>query len=70
MTVKSFLISILREINSRNINSVVDTFSKGMAEFSESMDKITSELGESKSHSKQHNDANVNKLLGEKKPLW
>ena len=69
MTVKSFLKSILREINPTNLNKVMDTFSKGMAEFSESMSKITQELGESKKDSTQ-DKMNVDKLLGKKKPLW
>ena len=47
----------------------MDTFSKGMAEFSTSMDKITRELGESKKDSTQ-DKMNVDKLLGKKKPLW
>ncbi len=47
----------------------MDIFSKGMNEFSESMDKITSELGESKKDSTQ-DKMNVDKLLGKKKPLW
>jgi hypothetical protein len=69
MTVKSLLKSTLREINPTNLNKVMDTFSKGMAEFSTSMDKITRELGESKKDSTQ-DKMNVDKLLGKKKPLW
>ena len=69
MTVKSLLKSTLREINPTNLNKVMDTFSKGMAEFSTSMDKITRELGESKKDSTQ-DKMNVDKLLGKKKSIW
>jgi len=70
MTVKSFFKSLLSEINPTNLNKVMDTFSKGMTEFSESMEKMNKELRGSQSNSKQDNESNVEKLLGKKKPLW
>ena len=72
MTVKSFLKSVLAEINPTNLNKVMDTFSKGMAEFSESMDKLSKELGpvEKTNSDETKNKQNVEKLLGKKKPLW
>ena len=69
MKIRKLLLSVIKEINPTNLNKVMDTFSKGMAEFSTSMDKITRELGESKKDSTQ-DKMNVDKLLGKKKPLW
>jgi len=69
MKIRKLLLSVIKEINPTNLNKVMDTFSQGMKEFSDSMDKITQELGESKKDSTQ-DKMNVDKLLGKKKPLW
>ena len=72
MKIRKLLLSVIKEINTTNLNKVMDTFSKSMIDFSESMDKITKDLGpveNSKSDSMQ-DAANVDRLLGKKKPLW
>ena len=69
MKIRKLLLSVIKEINPTNLNKVMDTFSQGMKEFSDSMSKITQELGESKKDSTQ-DKMNVDKLLGKKKPLW
>jgi hypothetical protein len=72
MKIRKLLLSVIKEINTTNLNKVMDTFSKSMIDFSESMDKITQDLApveKSKSHSMQ-NDKNVEKLLGKRKPIW
>lgn len=53
-------------VNMKNLNKGIDTFNKGVNQFTGSLDSMTDELGGKKSRSSQGN-ANVNKLVGNKK---
>jgi len=78
MKIKSILLSILKEVNQKNLNKVMDNFSKGVNSFSSSMDAVTKELGQdvAKSNRKSvdnqaKNQANLKKIYGSKKPkIW
>ncbi len=78
MKFKVIVLSILKEINQKNLDKVMDSFSKGMNEFGKSMDAVTKELGQdvTKSNRKSKlesskNQDNLKKIFGDSKPkLW
>ena len=78
MKLKSIVLSVLKEINQKNLNKAMDSFSKGMNEFNKSITAVTREMSQdvAKSNRKSvdnqaKNQANLDKVFGSKKPkIW
>ncbi|MBC8501515.1 MAG: hypothetical protein H8D35_00105 [Nitrosopumilus sp.] len=70
MTRKELIISVLKKINMKNTNQVVETFNKAVQDFGDSMDSITREMSSDIERSNKELEARAKKNKENLDKIW
>ena len=70
MTRKELIISVLKKINMKNTNQVVETFNKAVQDFGDSMDSITREMSSDIERSNKELEARAKKNKENLEKIW